>query len=89
MGRGRGGGVFVAKKDNIAFPNLRAEMGRKNLGIGDIAATCGFNRDTLSRKLSAKSPLSLVEAFNIQHSLFPDLDVKYLFFRPDQSYIEE
>lgn len=74
----------MAKKNNIAFPNLRAEMGRKNLGIGDIATKCGFNRDTLSRKLSTKSPLSLVEAFNIQPSLFPDLDVKYLFYHPGQ-----
>lgn len=66
-------------QSNIAFENLRAEMGRRNIGIKDIAAACSFNRDTLSRKLSRKSPLNLDEAFTIQEIMFPDLDVRYLF----------
>lgn len=74
----------MAKRSNVVFPNLRAEMGRRNLGIGDIAMKCDFNRDTLSRKLSGKSPLHLGEAFYIQKTLFPDMDVKYLFYHPDQ-----
>lgn len=74
----------MARRDNIVFPNLRAEMGRKNIGIMDIARMCKFNRDTLSRKLSNKSSLSLEEAFYIQQTIFPGLDVKYLFSCPDQ-----
>jgi len=38
-----------------------------------------MNRDTLSRKLSVKSPLYLDEAFAIQRSLFADSDVSDLF----------
>lgn len=67
------------KPNNITYPNLRAEMGRKNLGIGDMAKVTGINRDTLSRKLSKKSPIYLDEAFLIQRTVFPTLDVKYLF----------
>lgn len=67
------------RNGNVAFDNLRAEMGRKNIGIGDIAAAIGANRDTLARKLSKKSPIYLDEAFKIQQTTFPDLDIKYLF----------
>lgn len=67
------------RNGNIAFDNLRAEMGRKNVGIRDLAKAIGVNRDTLARKLSKKSPIYLDEAFRIQQTMFPDLDIKYLF----------
>lgn len=67
------------KSNSIAYPNLRAEMGRKGVGISDIASALNFNRDTLSRKLSKKSPIYLNEAFEIQVNLFPDCDIRYLF----------
>lgn len=67
------------KKSNIAFNNLRAEMGRQNIGIKDLAMRCGYNRDTLARKLAKKSPLNLDEAFTIQNKVFPDKDIRYLF----------
>ena len=65
--------------NKIAFNNLRAEMGRKNLNICDIAKSLGVNRDTLGRKLSKKAPLNLDEAFKIQRFFFPNLDIWYLF----------
>lgn len=67
------------RANNVVFDNLRAEMGRKNIGIGDIAKAIGINRDTLARKLSGKSPLYLSEAFKIERALFPESDVRYLF----------
>lgn len=70
-------------QSNIAFENLRAEMGRRNIGIKDIADACSFNRDTLSRKLSRKSALNLDEAFTIQKVVFPELDIRYLFDMSD------
>ena len=63
----------------IAFRNLRAEMGRKNLGVVEMARTLGWNRDTLARKLSNRARINLDEAFTIQQTFFPDVDVKYLF----------
>lgn len=61
------------------YNNLRAEMARHHLTIQSMAVGLKMNRDTLSRKLSGKSPLYLDEAFKIQRMFFPDLDVSYLF----------
>lgn len=63
------------KVNCIAYPNLRAEMGRKNINIQALADICGFTRDSLSRK----SKLGIDDAFTIQQNVFPELDVKYLF----------
>ena len=71
------------RRSNIAFENLRIEMEKRNIRLQDIAQTCGFNRDTLARKLSKKSALNLNEAFQIQKAIFPDLDVLYLFGEPN------
>lgn len=67
------------KRSNIVFENLRAEMARQNIGIKDIAEICGCNRDTLARKLSKKSAITLDEAFLIQQKVFPNADIRYLF----------
>ena len=72
------------KPNGIAYPNLRAEMGRKGVGITDIATALNYNRDTLSRKLSRKSPITLSEAFRIQVVVFPDCDIRYLFATQDE-----
>ena len=52
----------MAAINGIAFKNLRAEMSRKDITIGDVAAALEMNRDTLGRKLSRKAPLYLDEA---------------------------
>jgi hypothetical protein len=67
------------KPNSIAYPNLRAEMSRKGITLGDLSEAVNIGRDTLSRKLSRKSPLSLREAFYIQSTVFPGLDIRYLF----------
>lgn len=67
------------RKSNIAYDNLRVVMEQRNILLKDIAAACGYNRDTLARKLSKKTAINLNEAFNIQRTMFPDLDVFYLF----------
>lgn len=70
------------RPSNIAYPNLRAEMSRINIGVVEMADAINLNRDTLARKLSKKSPIFLDEAFNIQLRFFPSMDIKYL-FEPD------
>ena len=67
------------RPSNIAYNNLRVEMARANIGITYIADVCGYNRDTLARKLSKRSAIHLDDAFKIQQTVFPDLDVRYLF----------
>ncbi|WP_294528839.1 helix-turn-helix transcriptional regulator [uncultured Allofournierella sp.] len=63
----------------VKYENLRAEMARQKLTLKQISATIHMNRDTLSRKLSGKSPLYLDEAFQIQRTFFPTIDVERLF----------
>lgn len=72
------------RASNIAFANLRAEMSRRNIGVVEMARSLGWNRDTLARKLSKRSSINLDEAFLIQQTFFPSLDVKYLFAEADQ-----
>lgn len=67
------------RKAGIAYDNLRVEMARQNIGVIDIAKGCGYNRDTLARKLSKKSHIYLSDAFAIQRKFFPELDLRYLF----------
>lgn len=67
------------RTSTIAYPNLRAEMSRKNIGMVEMAEGVNSNRDTLARKLAKKSQLTLADAFNIQQRFFPELDVAYLF----------
>ncbi len=67
------------KRNCVMYENIRVEMARKNLTILDIAESVGMNRETLSRKLSGKSSLSLKEAISIQTTCFPDMDVQTLF----------
>ena len=63
------------------FPNLRAEMGGKGIGIVDLAASLGVNRNTLTQKLSGRSEFTLREVLYIQEAFFPGCDISYLFAR--------
>lgn len=65
--------------NSIKFSNLRAEMARNGVTLQDIGKTLCVNRDTASRKLSGKSPITLAEAFSIVNNLFPSCDIRYLF----------
>lgn len=66
-------------KAKIKYPNLRAEMARKNVTIQDIAKAIGTGRDTAGAKLSGKRPLHLDEALTIADALFPGENIKHLF----------
>lgn len=66
-------------KDQIAYPNLRAEMARKGVRIQDIARKMGVGRDTVGAKLSLKRKISLDEAITIADTFFPEQDFRFLF----------
>lgn len=67
----------------VKYKNLRAEMARRKLTLKQISDAMHMNRDTLSRKLSGKSPLYLDEAFEVQKVFFPEMKVEYLFATDD------
>ena len=64
-------------KNKIAFENLRTEMARKNISIGELAEKIGRDRSTLSQKLSQKHATTLTEAISISMAL--DKPVELLF----------
>ena len=67
------------KPNNISYPNLRAEMGRKNINICKMAQMLGMNRDTLSRRLSNHTDIPLDMAMQIREAIFPECGIQYLF----------
>lgn len=62
------------------YPNLNAELARKNIKRVDIANDLFYGRTaTVSDKLNGKYPLLLSEALMIKNKYFPDLELGYLF----------
>ena len=61
------------------FPNLKAEMARKNIDGITISAVIGCTQKTFSNKLNGKTEFTRSEIFTIQKDCFPNLTVEYLF----------
>lgn len=70
----------MAAQNKIAYANIRAEMGRRNLSISSMAALIGMCTDTLSRKLAREASFKLEEAYLLAKTCFPDVDVQELFW---------
>ena len=66
-------------KSKIVFAEVRAEMAKRSLSIGEIAGRTGMCKDTVSRKLGMRAPLHLEEAILIQRRCFPDRQLDELF----------
>jgi hypothetical protein len=61
------------------FPNLKAEMARKNIDGITISAVIGCTPKTFSSKLNGKTEFTRSEIFKIQRVCFPSVSVEYLF----------
>ena len=62
------------------FPNLDAELARRNIKRSDIARDLYRGRvASVSDKLNGKYPLSIEEALMIKNKYFPNLKLDYLF----------
>lgn len=61
------------------YPNLNAEMKRKNKKHPDIAEVLQINISTTSDKMTGKSDFKLKECKKIRNELFPNLTIDYLF----------
>lgn len=70
--------------DKMAYGNLKAEMGRKNITIEAIAKEIGVHRNSVSNKVNGSSSFSIEEAMKIRNKFFPDLEYKYLFQTEEQ-----
>ena len=63
----------------MAYSNLKAEMGRRDITIEAIARLLGIHRNSVANKLNGPSSFSIEEAIKIKSAFFPTCEYKYLF----------
>ena len=68
----------------MGYLNLRGEMAKRNVSIENIAELLGIHRNSVANKVSGKSRFSVDEAFSIQKTFFPDMEVQNLFATAEQ-----
>lgn len=67
------------------YPNLRAEIARKNLTMAEVADAIGLSVTHFSLKMNGKYGFTLAEAFAIKKFLNTKLSIDVLF----QTSLEE
>lgn len=65
----------------MAYLNLKAEMGRRDITIEAIATRLGIHRNSVSYKLNKDGSFSIEEADRIQKEFFPEVPLSVLFER--------
>nr|DAJ71525.1 MAG TPA: SOS-response transcriptional repressor [Caudoviricetes sp.] len=63
----------------MAYSNLKAEMGRKNVTIEAVAKILEIHRNSVANKLNGTSSFTIEEAMKIKNTFFPNLEYRYLF----------
>ncbi len=61
------------------FPNLRAEMARKNITIKEIAEFLGKTDSWLDNRISGKASLPIIDGVRLRNKFFPEIDIEVLF----------
>lgn len=67
----------------MKFPNLNAEMARKNLKPADLAPAMGVCTKTAYNKLVGVTPITLMETIKVRDKHFPGMIIDVLFL-PEQ-----
>ena len=63
----------------MTYPNLSAEMARKEISRQDLANALGVNICTITPKLNNVKRIKLCEAQEIQKRFFTEFSISYLF----------
>ena len=61
------------------FPNLKAEMARKNITCKDIGSAIEKTSEWMESRLQGKAMLPIDEAIKIRQTFFPYASYEYLF----------
>ncbi len=61
------------------YPNLKAEMARRNIEIQAIMDVTGKSRPAVSNNLNGRGSFTINEAIKIKNELFPTCSIDYLF----------
>ena len=63
----------------MAYPNLTAELARRNITQEQAAKAIGKTPETFSRWMTGKNGIPLPDAFELRDKLFPNESIDYLF----------
>lgn len=69
--------------------NLKAEMARKSLTNEDVRKVIGKTAKTVQEKVKGKAPMTFQEAIAIRDTLFPGMELEYLFAQTAEEGGEE
>ena len=70
------------------FPNLRAEMARRNLLNKDISDGTGISYESLKNKLNGRSEFKRQDMYLIKNKFFPNYTIDYLFYKSKDKDVE-
>ena len=70
---------------SVVYPELVGEIAKRGIKRGAIAAGIGISKRALYNKLSGTVSFTWDEVCAITERFFPDIDVKKLFARVDDS----
>lgn len=59
--------------------NLKAEMARSSVSVGDVAMAVGKSHRTISDRIRGKVTFPIDEAIAVRNMFFPGMDLEYLF----------
>ncbi len=68
----------------MAYGNLKAEMGRRDVTIESIAKLLQIHRNSASNKVNGSSSFTIEEASIIKSAFFPNLELEFLFEKEDE-----
>lgn len=61
------------------YPNLRAELARRNMTIQELADKAGINRSTMYQKMSGEFDFFYKECLKIKNALQTEIPIEVLF----------
>lgn len=68
------------------YPNLRAELARRNMNIPQLAELTGIKTTTLYDKFNGRTAFTLDEAVKIRDVLGLEMSIDELFKREDEEW---
>ena len=76
------------KESTIAYRNLAQEMQRRKISMSMLLRCMDCSKDTVTRRMARKTPLSLADAEKIRKRFFKDCTLEHL-FSEDFEEVEE
>lgn len=71
------------------FPNLNAELARRQMKRSELANEINMRPTTLSYKLNGKSPITLIECIDIRNAIDKSLTIDYLFQMKEEALCQD